>query len=88
MVACKTCGGWVPPAERLHTDEGLFHDSVRCLTEQDFEALISKWGCEGGCQEWAEHLEEEHREDAETRAYWSTEELAARERRFMDARLP
>jgi hypothetical protein len=97
--ACTTCGGWVAPNERLHTDEGLYHDRIdSCLTTEVVEALVAKWGCECG-QEYEAHLEEEHREDQEDTSYWemkqpgpfapyTTEDLAVRERRFMDARLP
>ena len=44
--ACVTCGSWVPPVERLHTDAGLFHDRIKCLTGDEYEALVARYACE------------------------------------------
>jgi hypothetical protein len=43
--ACVTCGGWVPPFQRIYTDEGLFHDRIACLSTDRFEELVLKYGC-------------------------------------------
>ena len=65
---CKTCGGWIPPLERIYTDEGTFHDRLTCLTGGHFETLVSKYGCRcptATQQEWHDHLDEEHRVDVQ-----------------------
>lgn len=64
--ACATCGGWVPPTDRLYTDEGLFHDRLTCLAGADYDELVERYGCRCIISatftelEWIEHLEEEH----------------------------
>ena len=77
LSRCRTCGQPVG-GNRLYTDEGVFHDRESCLDAPLYEALVADGR---SVQEWNDHLDEEH-------AVWSTEELLARERRFMDARLP
>ena len=44
--ACTTCGHWVPPVERLHTDAGLFHDRIECLSGEKYEALVARYACQ------------------------------------------
>ena len=44
--ACTTCGKWVPHVERLYTDAGLFHDRIKCLTGDEYEALVARYACE------------------------------------------
>ena len=77
LTRCRTCRQEVG-RDRIYTDEGVFHDRESCLDAPLYEALVADGR---SVQEWNEHLDEEH-------AVWSTEELLARERRFMDARLP
>jgi hypothetical protein len=35
----------VNPLERIHTDIGLFHDAVECLTGEQYEALVARYAC-------------------------------------------
>ena len=46
--ACAACGRWVAPVERIHTDAGLFHDRIKCLTGDEYEALVARYACECG----------------------------------------
>jgi hypothetical protein len=43
--ACATCGGWVSHVERIYTDAGLFHDRIKCLSGDEYEALVARYGC-------------------------------------------
>ena len=45
--ACTTCGRWVPPVQRVYTDEGLFHSQIECLTDELFEELTERYACQG-----------------------------------------
>ena len=44
---CVTCWGWVPPERAIYTDVGAFHDHIRCLTNETYEALVKVYGCQG-----------------------------------------
>jgi len=60
--ACVTCGRWVNHVERIHTDAGLFHDRIECLSGEEYEALVARYACrcepQNGRGEGGAHLEQ------------------------------